>query len=173
MNLKIISIIYACQIVMYINQVRFVDMYSAGILPVYGNLVLLGKEARGWSGFSGKYDSTKDKSILDTATREFMEETAGLMDESRIRQLSDGAPVFRSSTPKGYDFHMYVVTFSVDDYNAFTNDKFMTKKAGTANLFENEKSEIRWVATSELHKVRMSYFFYRDLKNILHMVHIK
>ena len=79
-------------------------MYSAGILPVYNFQVLLGKEKRGWSGFSGKYESEKDVTVMDTAIREFTEETAGLLEKSRVQWLIKEAPLLKSCTPKDTSF---------------------------------------------------------------------
>ena len=146
-------------------------MYSAGILPVYKSSILLGKERRGWSGFSGKCDKD-DEDILCTAIREFQEETAGLLDIDCVKSLIQGAVLVESVTPRGHKFHLYVMNVTKKEYDALSNNKFQLKRKTVRLPQQREKVEIKWVDISEIYELDLSQCFKHDLKTLLNVINV-
>ena len=146
---------------------RLVDggIYSAGILPVYHRQVLLGKEKRGWSGFSGKREAT-DVTTESTAIREFQEETIGLLELDDVIRLLKTARLIQSSTPRGFKFYLFVAHVQESDYNKLTNERFQRKRISSASVYEREKTEIKWVDVDKIEDEELSHCFKNDLSNI-------
>ena len=140
-------------------------MYSAGILPVYDRQVLLGKEKRGWSGFSGKREEI-DTSYESTAIREFQEETIGLLEFDDVKRLLENARLITSSTPRGFKFYLFVAHLQERDYDKLTNQLFQRNRKSSACVYEREKTEIRWVNVDKLEDMKLSRCFKHDLANI-------
>lgn len=61
-------------------------VYGAGIALMKDNKVLMGKRAdgQGWCIPAGKFDSVKDRTLSDTAIREFTEETGIVLDSQAV-----------------------------------------------------------------------------------------
>ena len=108
-------------------------MYSAGILPytiidskVY---IMLGRESydQSYSDFGGKYDRS-DETVMDTAYREFVEES--LYTKMEMSEFSNLNAVYTESrTLKGHIYYMFLVYMDmsriVDVFKMF-NEKWVT-----------------------------------------------
>lgn len=137
-----------------------VPSYSAGILPFAFHenktYFLVGKDGQDgtWSDFGGKYES-KDRSYLDTAQREFYEETCGcVMDMRALRlrmSLSSNIHVLRSSTQSKHLYLMYIVEIPFDaclrtSFKRTLN--FLRFSKASRNFME--KSDVQWVTVDDL-----------------------
>lgn len=138
--------------------------HSAGILPVsrntQGELVfLLGKDARDgvFSDFGGKAELVDNGDPINTATREFYEETLGCICNSphsirdRVKKLS---MMVLGTTRKGNVYRMFLVEVP---YHADLPLRFKKvlnflkyKNIGSAYI---EKSELVWVSWDEMFKI--------------------
>ncbi len=134
-------------------------MYSAGILPYCNEFVLIGREERGWSGFSGKCES--GETPKETAVREFNEETAHIFKGVKI---SKNTICISTSTPKKYKFYLYLVKF--DNYDTELNSIFLKSRVSTTNPAEKEKTELKWVHLDDIGSLDLSQAFRKDLKDI-------
>ena len=92
--------------------------YAAGILPITWHegqlLFLVGKDMRdGYSDFGGKCERVDRGSPVNTAAREFYEESYGMVVSAKALQTHMNIPgsclALKSSTQNGYDYYMYVV----------------------------------------------------------------
>lgn len=136
--------------------------HSAGVLPVCGKHMLLGRETRGWSAFSGK--GLVDETPVDTACRELREETANLID-LEPEHIATGARIV-SSTPRHSQFYLYVV--SLDQFDPDINDKFWKCRRQSKRGVEREKKELKWVPLKDVAHMRLMQSFRSDLQAILH-----
>lgn len=97
--------------------------YAAGILPFARyrgfTVFLVGKDAQDgmWSDFGGKYE-TKDKNELDTAQREFQEETCGCVMTRKVlrnRMLhAHNYTLLESTTQARHPYYMYLMEIPFD-----------------------------------------------------------
>ncbi len=138
-------------------------LHSAGILPVCDNKILLGREKRGWSGFSGK--SENNESPFDTAKREFTEETAGLFCDVVINY--EKYKLLETKTPSGYPFFLYIMEFP---YIEHINQKFKLQLKNATNKNEKEKEELAWVNIWNVNTVQLSRSFSIDWKSIKKLI---
>lgn len=92
--------------------------YAAGILPVtwHGGqaLFLIGRDIRDalWSDFGGKVERCDRSDPLNTAVREFYEETYGCVADARAlrqRLYAGNCLLLRSRTQNGHPYYMFVV----------------------------------------------------------------
>lgn len=130
-------------------------MYAAGILPVtrFENgktLFLLGKDVRDgtWSDFGGKCERVDRNDAMNTATREFYEETLGCVVSPwglRKRMVPGNCVSLRGETRNGHPYWMYVVEVPYQRNLDKTFAKlvaFLKHKNAAADLVE--KTEVRW-----------------------------
>lgn len=148
-------------------------MTSAGILPVFIDKdlnikILLGKEYNGWSGFSG--NSEHNESALQTAIREFNEETSHIfkdhIDEAFLQ--NNTLNVCSSKTPTMKIFTLYIVNFS-----KISNDvlqkcalNFQNSRNICIHKCEKEKTEIKWFDINDVKNLHLRYSFHKDFKKI-------
>lgn len=137
-----------------------VVIYAAGILPVTWSdgqpLFLVGRDVRdnSWSDFGGKCERVDKNDPLNTACREFYEETYGCVVEARAlrHRLSPvNCLALRGRTQNSHPYWMYVaeVPYLPHLRNAFHKTlNFLRHK----NLFKLyvEKTDVRWVTFQEL-----------------------
>lgn len=136
-------------------------MYAAGVLPVTRfadgqTLFLLGKDARDatWSDFGGKCERVDRNDPMNTATREFYEETMGCIVTPwglQNRMVPGNCMVLRGETKNGHPYWMYVVEVpfvrNADKlFSKFVG--FLKHKNYAAELVE--KTEIRWMNFTEM-----------------------
>lgn len=154
--------------------------YSAGILPyTYKNsnlCFLLGKEKSGWSGFSGRCESY-DKDQLQTALREFHEETCniftGVIDEKYIHD--NCIECLESTTPKGNKFYLYILNleqaFDKTTFNSFTiSEEFNHELSSQSECKFKEKSYIRFFNANMTNNIKLRRFFRNDLNKIIELI---
>ena len=138
--------------------------HSAGILPIskndHGEVVfLLGKDARDgvFSDFGGKAELIDHGDPVNTAAREFYEETLGCICNSpysireRVRHMS---VMVNGTTKKGNVYRMFMVEVPYSPALPLRFQKVVHflryKNIGSAYI---EKSEIAWVTLDELLKI--------------------
>ena len=134
--------------------------YAAGILPfaLYKGTVvfLVGKDAQDglWSDFGGKYE-TKDRTELETAQREFIEETCGCVLDMRALKMrmnhTHHYRVLTSLTQSKHPYYTHVIQVPFDPMvrsifrrtTAFL--RFLKLPRGVM-----EKVDLRWVTLDGL-----------------------
>lgn len=135
--------------------------YGAGILPVtwHGTtlLFLVGKDVRDglWSDFGGKCERADKNDPVETAVREFYEETCGvvLSDVKGLKSLVQRGPVLtlKCRTQNNYPYTMYVVELPFVPHvrNAFQKvAAFLRHHNMHKSLLE--KTDVQWVTWSHL-----------------------
>jgi 8-oxo-dGTP pyrophosphatase MutT (NUDIX family) len=129
--------------------------YAAGILPVTWldgePLFLIGRDVRDalWSDFGGKVERCDRFDPLNTAVREFYEETYGCVVDARpLRQRlhAGNCLLLRSRTQNGHPYYMFVVEipFSPHLRNAFHKVLAFLKHKNLQKLYV-EKTDVQWV----------------------------
>lgn len=139
--------------------------YAAGILPFTwhdgGPLFLVGRDIRDalWSDFGGKCERVDKSDPLNTATREFYEETYGCVVDARaLRQrLHPGnCLLLRSRTQNGHPYFMFVV-----EVPHLPHLRSTFHKALNFLCFKNlqklyvEKTDVQWVPWSVLRSAEL------------------
>lgn len=134
--------------------------YAAGILPVTwhdgGPLFLVGRDVRDalWSDFGGKCERIDRCCALNTAVREFYEETYGSVCDARAlrqRLYAGNCLLLRSRTQNGHPYYMFVVEvpFSPHLRNSFHRVLGFLKHKNLQKLFV-EKTDVQWVPWTAL-----------------------
>lgn len=158
-------------------------MYSAGIVPcVRGpaghGLVLIGRETQSqlWSGFAGKSEPGVDATPLDTALREFDEETCSVFGSdvlTTIREHPERHLIehVQTCTPRGFVFHLYLFDFTSFVYALPTIEaRFDALRSRETNAHRREKDRVEWVDfVSNPQRVDRRYRppFFKDLRHQL------
>jgi hypothetical protein len=135
------------------------EAYAAGILPYtfYNGKVylLLGKDVRDnfWSDFGGKSEIVDDNRPLQTAMREFYEETCGIiMDLKSLknRMGSTTAP-FQSVTQNGKKYFMYWVEIPYNStYRAIYRRLLGYMRHIKMYKKRIEKTDIKWISAENV-----------------------
>jgi hypothetical protein len=137
---------------------------SAGILPIsrneHGDVVfLLGKDSRDgvFSDFGGKAETIDNGDPVNTATREFYEETLGCLCNSphsireRVKNMS---VMVHGTTKKGNVYSMFLIEVPYIPDLPLRFKKIVNflkyKNIGSAYV---EKSELVWVSLDEMFKI--------------------
>lgn len=134
--------------------------YAAGILPItwYQDtaLLLVGRDLRDdtYSDFGGKCEKTDRNDALNTAVREFYEETLGMVLPAkalRQRMTPQNSLCLRSKTQNGHPYFMFVVEvpFMPHLRNAFQKTLNFLKYRNLHKVYV-EKTEVRWVTWDTL-----------------------
>lgn len=134
------------------NNVR----YSAGILPYTFDqngkcFFLLGKDTENdWSDFGGRSEFKDYNEPLNTASREFFEETLGavLTVSECIAKINNGVKII-SKTLNGSPYYMYLMYIDYSNYADCFNKtayflRYQFDKQEMNKLIE--KNSIRWVS---------------------------
>jgi hypothetical protein len=143
------------------------NKYSAGVLPysydTEGNcFFLLGKDYSGdWSDFGGRCEHTDKNNEINTACREFYEETLGsvISNTECEYKLKNGDPIkIISKTLNGSPYYMFLLYIDFIDYLEPFNKVFNFIKycnSNSKNIFSRncsneskliEKISIRWIS---------------------------
>lgn len=138
-------------------------MYSAGILLyiVLNNEkhFLLGKDDKynSWSDFGGKCDPSDNSDPLITASREFYEETSGIiMHKSQAyTMIKDNSELVVCSSYKKQKYFMYLLEHKCIDYKTFTtifNDqnKYLCEMKHMCPKKFKEKKELGWFTVDDI-----------------------
>ena len=134
-----------------------VTRYSAGILPYtfdqHGKcFFLLGKDDdNDWSDFGGRCEYGDKNEPLNTATREFYEETLGsvLSIPECIKKLGEEPVKIISKTLNGSPYHMYLMFIDYYNYSEIFNKTAQFLRHQLHSQEANkliEKNTIRWVS---------------------------
>lgn len=145
------------------------EPFSAGIVPyiivdkILYFLLGLEKSRNNWSGFVGSCENGEQ--IMDTAIREFHEETAMIFEKYTpfiLNQL-ERIPPFMDKSSSGKNVYIYIVEFPVDCQEMIKD--FINSKAKLNDPCCHEKSIVRWFTIDEIEK--SNKIFYRLKKLIL------
>ena len=114
---------------------------------------LLGYEKNTWSGFIGGNDDI-DKSILDTAIREFNEETAGIFLEylDVIKEKLNKSILIKTKSPSNKNVYIFFLELNSNLLNYDISQIFLKSKKKQTDKHFKEKKNIKW-------------FSYTDIKN--------
>lgn len=133
-------------------------MYAAGVLPIswvgQDMYILIGQDARNaeWSDFAGKYEKV-DKDQMWTASREFFEETYGvLMDAKTMRhRLESAAILLHGHTQNCHPYYCYLteVPFLSHLRQAFHRHLTFMRQRNVHRMYM-EKSDIMYISIQEL-----------------------
>lgn len=149
---------------------------SAGILPISRNengdvVFLLGKDSRDgvFSDFGGKAETIDNGDSVNTATREFYEETLGCLCNSphsireRVKKMS---VMVNGTTKKGNDYSMFLIEVPYIPDLPLRFKKIVNflkyKNIGSAYI---EKSELVWVSLDEMFKIPKRQVFADTISN--------
>lgn len=159
--------------------------YSAGVLFYYkqnGNVYfLLGKDRRGkWSDFGGKCESC-DKSIIDTASREFYEETIGIvLNRYTISHILNTCSYVEGRSYLNKPYYMFIVEMN---YRLRYSEQFKESYRFIKSILGNnshfcEKIDVQWILKDNIQKntkneIRQVFYstFVNNLTEILNIVH--
>jgi 8-oxo-dGTP pyrophosphatase MutT (NUDIX family) len=132
------------------------EKYAAGIIPYYrvDNSIyfLLGFERSNnkWSGFVG--GSEPNESIIQTALREFNEETAMIFNNVLLK---DNPVIERTST--GKIAYLWFIEFSNNLLDVELNAIFKENQKKLGKHF-NEKSKLSWISLNEIKKSNKIFY---------------
>ena len=149
---------------------------SAGILPIsrneHGEVVfLLGKDSRDgvFSDFGGKAEAIDNGDPVNTATREFYEETLGCLCNSphsireRVKKMS---VLVNGTTKKGNVYSMFMIEVPYIPDLPLRFKKIVNflkyKNIGSAYI---EKSELLWVSLDEMFKIPKRQVFFDTISS--------
>ena len=139
-------------------------MYAAGILPFKKTkdnrvLLLVGRDKRSkWSDFGGKCEDVDNNCIMETAAREFYEETAGVIcDKSTILKELVNCKPLKGKSYTNKDYYMFVVDIdkiSKYSYEAPTRFYHMHTFLSRSHQDEKylEKNKIMWTDVRSLYE---------------------
>jgi 8-oxo-dGTP pyrophosphatase MutT (NUDIX family) len=153
-------------------------MYSAGIVPcVRGGFVLIGRETQSqlWSGFAGKSEPGVDATPLDTALREFDEETCSVFGPKVLSTIRENPMRYliehiQTCTPRGFVFHLYLFDFTSFVYALPTTEaRFDALRSRESNAHRLEKDRVEWIDFMSENHSRRRYRapFFNDIRNRL------
>jgi len=135
--------------------------YAAGIIPYVIDCdqeisFLLGYENNKWSGFVGKYENCDNLNIINTAVREFNEETAytfnGYIDIIKNKIIHDDCFFIKTkSMSKRRIIYIYFVKLDLLVLDTPFETIFLENLKNTELLACKEKSQIKWIKYRELH----------------------
>lgn len=147
--------------------------YAAGILPYAKyketTVFLVGKDAQDglWSDFGGKYE-VKDRNEIDTAQREFQEESCGsVMDIKTLRMrmsVTSNYHLLQSTTQAKHPYYMYLLEVPFDPHvraNFKRTVSFLRfSKLPKAMV---EKVDLQWVTLPQLMALNLRSVFHASL----------
>lgn len=157
-------------------------LYAAGILPVSrrpdGTVVfLIGKDVRDstWSDFGGKCERVDRSDPMNTATREFYEETLGcIVGPWGLRQrMAQGQCItLKSTTQNGHPYIMYVMEVPYIPNARTTFAKFVAfLRFKSVDLPLVEKTDIAWVDVDELMACKKRHVFGATVERHVDILH--
>lgn len=130
--------------------------YAAGILPITWHrgqlLFLVGQDVRdrSWSDFGGKCERVDRQDPLNTACREFYEETYGCVVDHRAlrnRLCMSNCLALRSRTQNNHPYWMFVVEVPYQPHlrSAFHKALGFLRHKNLCKAYV-EKTDVRWVS---------------------------
>ncbi len=129
---------------------------GAGILPytIKNNrfLFLLGEnEYKGWKDFGGKREFSINERIVDTAKREFMEETLGSIFTKQELENIDLCCHYNMVVKKDEYYRVYFLYIDYDKYNRCI---FLRNRNNAVMKYEQKITDIRWLSCHDLAYIR-------------------
>lgn len=134
--------------------------YASGILPMtwLGSqpYFLIGQDIRdgNWSDFGGKCERVDKGDVLNTAVREFTEESYGqIVDGKILRQRlgPNNTVMLRSLTQNKHAYYMFIAEFPYMPHLRFTfRNTLQFFKSGNMSRLFIEKTDVKWVTLAEL-----------------------
>lgn len=128
-------------------------IYSAGVLPYSIDLnndvhFLLGKDFDNkWSDFGGRCEANDQSNIINTAGREFWEESLGVIfDINYIKKILKKRRYVESKTYMGYPYYMFLVKIphKTDYKQYFKTTRMFINNINNIDRKYKEKVDIRW-----------------------------
>ena len=136
-------------------------MYSAGIL-IYTEIngytyFLLGRDSKygTWSDFGGKHEYIDDNDSVNTAGREFYEETCGVLFDKRVitERIRHLKPILCQSYMKN-PYYMYIIKIKVNDLQKVSSDfNYIRTKIKYSNGISykfKEKDKLQWIRKEDI-----------------------
>lgn len=137
-------------------------MHSAGVLPYSADVrVLVGSQRRQWTSLAGT--ARPGETPIETAAREFHEETAGLFGVDVVKDRIAAVEPLVSITPSGRSFYLFCIRMSPNDAHAAEHRRLRLASVQASHL---EMDEIRWIALDELRGHALRGPFRRDFARI-------
>jgi hypothetical protein len=150
---------------------------AAGIIPYIRTpdnkiYFLLGKEKNKWSGFVGGYE-TSDINIINTAIREFNEETATVFQDDlnyiKNKILSGDCSLIPVST-KNRLVYIWFIKFPYTYLVSNLENTFQERIRILTDPHYKEKSEIKWLSLTDIRSKNCILF---KLKEVILMNHFR
>lgn len=151
---------------------RFQHIYSAGILPFQVDenhqiYFLLGKDSDGcWSDFGGKCEPKDQNVILETAAREFFEESLGaILSQHTARKMlnhESNYELVKSSSMSGIPYYMFILRIPM--IPDVSKDRFRKTFDFLTYMNQDEKTKIHYAF---LEKVDIGWISLETLISIL------
>lgn len=147
--------------------------YAAGILPyaLYENEIvfLIGQDAHDglWSDFGGKFEPA-DRTALETAQREFNEETCGAVIEAWALKVRMSLPrnyhMLTSATQSRHPYFMFVVELPFDS-GCRACFKRITSFLRSERIQKRyvEKMDVQWVTWKQLCQMNLRRVFHATI----------
>lgn len=134
--------------------------YASGILPMtwigQQPYFLIGQDVRdgSWSDFGGKVERIDKGDVLNTACREFWEESYGLIIDNKVlrhRLSGNNTVILKSLTQNRHAYFMVLAEFPYLPHlrSTFRNTVYFLR-SGSASRFYIEKTDVKWVHLNDL-----------------------
>jgi len=133
---------------------------------------LIGKEIETlkWSGFTGGYED-KDQTIVNTAIREFMEESCNIFlpwkKEVYNRILNDQCILVKGKSARRREIFTWFVEFPSDLKEQQLENRFQGNRTKMYSAHYLEKEKIKWVSENDIFNENLSKGFRKDVKSFL------
>jgi hypothetical protein len=114
---------------------------------------LLGFERNKWSGFVGGYEP-KDKNIINTAIREFNEETA-MVFKNHLKYINDKIQsndciLINDTTPSGRLVYLWFVQMDYSIFYKNIPEQFIINRSTQTDKHFKEKSMLKWFTINQI-----------------------
>lgn len=148
--------------------------YAAGILPFArynGETVfLVGRDAQDgtWSDFGGKYES-RDKNEMETAQREFYEETCGMVMDMKALRMRMSFPqtfqMLQSTTQSKHPYYMHLLEVPFDPgLRAHFRRSVAFLRFSRLPKTLVEKADVQWVTLAQLRRLTLRAVFAQSVR---------
>lgn len=146
-------------------------IYSAGILPYQVNnegkvYILLGKDNQGtWSDFGGRSELKDNNNIIETASREFFEESLNSVINFQTARESlkneNNFELIISKTLNGSPYYMFILRLPMKP--ELTRKKFLS----TLEFLKYTKTDEKWIEKNDIQWVSLDTILHclEDQKN--------
>ena len=148
------------------------NIYAAGIVPYIksnNNIqFLLGYEKynKKWSGFVGKYESS-DINIVNTAIREFNEETARVFEDHLefVQQKIISGDCTLISDNSNKLIYIWFIQFPYEIVNLNVSNQFLLNLNLMTDKHYKEKTSLKWFNIQDIHQNGILYKLKKAILN--------